>query len=138
MYVSRRLWADYFDAQGVQYAFFSAANAVALQEARRQALAEAEAKEALHDGSPDGLGGIAVQEEEEDEEDLSSEEESKEESESQSESEDEGLYLSEDEHSSENQDPRAKVLSVLELEDLFVKAAPDMSSESSWSWTIIA
>lgn len=134
MYVSRRLWADYFDAQGVQYAFFSAANAVALQEARRQALAEAEAKEALHDGSPDGLGGIAVQEEEEDEEDLSSEEES----ESQSESEDEGLYLSEDEHSSGNQDPRSKVLSVLELEDLFVKAAPDLSSESSWSWTIIA
>jgi large subunit GTPase 1 len=132
MYVSRRLWADYFDAQGVQYAFFSAANAVALQEARRQALVEAEAKEALHDGPPDGLGRIVAQEEEE--EDLSSEEEeeSKENYESQSESEDEGLYLSEDEHSSENRDLRAKVLSVLELEDLFVKAAPDLSSESSW------
>ncbi len=30
----RRYWADYFDAQGIQYAFFSAANAAAIQLAR--------------------------------------------------------------------------------------------------------
>jgi len=35
---SRRLWADYFDTQGVCYAFYSAANAVALQEAKREAV----------------------------------------------------------------------------------------------------
>ena len=35
----RRQWADYFDSQGIQYAFFSAANATALQQARRDALA---------------------------------------------------------------------------------------------------
>lgn len=32
------MWADYFDREGVQYAFFSAINAAALQEARRVAL----------------------------------------------------------------------------------------------------
>jgi large subunit GTPase 1 len=112
------LWADYFDQKGVQYAFFSAANAVALQEARRHALAEAEAKEAPGDGEED--------EEEHSDED---EEDSEEEPESQSESDDEGLYLSEEEDTSDSQDPRARVLSVLELEDLFVRAAPDLSSE---------
>lgn len=32
----RRYWADYFDAQGIQYAFFSAANAAAIQLARAE------------------------------------------------------------------------------------------------------
>lgn len=32
----RRHWADYFDAQGIQYAFFSAANAAAIQLARAE------------------------------------------------------------------------------------------------------
>lgn len=35
--INRCLWANYFEAQGIQYAFFSAANAVALQIARREA-----------------------------------------------------------------------------------------------------
>ncbi|KIS72337.1 putative 60S ribosomal biogenesis GTPase subunit [Mycosarcoma maydis] len=32
----RKYWADYFDAQGIQYAFFSAANAAAIQLARAE------------------------------------------------------------------------------------------------------
>ena len=32
----RRYWADYFDAQGIQYAFFSATNAAAIQLARAE------------------------------------------------------------------------------------------------------
>jgi len=119
------LWADYFDEQGVQYAFFSAANAAALQEARRQALAEAEANEAQGDGSSDNLDGIVasegIEEEDSEEEDSGSEDKS--------ESDDEGLYLSEEEDSPDSQDPRARVLSVLELEALFVEVAPDLSSE---------
>lgn len=36
-------------------------------------------------------------------------------------------YFSTEEDTPEGQDPRARVLSVLELEDLFVKMAPDLS-----------
>lgn len=46
-----------------------------------------------------------------------------------SESDDEGVYLSGEDDTPDAHDPRAKVLSVLELEDLFVKAAPDLSCE---------
>jgi large subunit GTPase 1 len=119
-FLPRRLWADYFNEQGVQYAFFSAANAAALQEARRQALAEAEANETHGDGSSDNLDEIVASEEEDSEEEDSG-------SEDESESDDEGLYLSE-EDSPDSQDPRARVLSVLELEALFVEVAPDLSS----------
>jgi large subunit GTPase 1 len=125
--VLRLLWADYFDTQGVQYAFFSAANATALQEARRQASAEAEAKETLGAVSFDNLDGIVIREGTED--DVSEEEMEDSWSSEESRSDDEGLYLTGEETSSDGQDPRAKMLSVLELEDLFVKVAPDLSSE---------
>ena len=106
----------------MQYAFFSAANAAALQEARRQALAEAEADEVQGDGSSDGIvASQGIDEEDIEEEDSGSEDESK--------SDDEGLYLSEEEDSPDSQDARARVLSVLELEALFVEVAPDLSSE---------
>lgn len=45
------------------------------------------------------------------------------------ESDDDAMYLSGEEDSLEAKDPRVKVLSVLELEDLFMTAAPDLSSE---------
>jgi hypothetical protein len=35
--IGRCLWANYFDSQGIHYAFYSAANAITLQEARREA-----------------------------------------------------------------------------------------------------
>jgi large subunit GTPase 1 len=119
----RRLWADHFDKQGLQYAFFSAANATALQEARRQALAEVEAKEARAHGSSDD-GNASEDEEDNIEEDEGDSDRG---SENELESEDEGLYLSAEEESPNSQDPRARVLSVPELEDLFVKVAPDLS-----------
>ena len=43
MTLCRRQWADYFDSQNIRYAFFSAANATAIQQARRDALAAQEA-----------------------------------------------------------------------------------------------
>lgn len=121
------MWADYFDAQGITYAFFSAANAAALQEARREALAEekrkAEAAEEaanhLYDSDEDE-GELVPDLNEEDEEDDSSESE---------ESEDDHYFIPTEEDTPDGQDPRARVLSVLELEDLFIKTAPELSSK---------
>ena len=58
------------------------------------------------------------------------EEESGDESDDEPDSESEEFYFSAEEDSPEGQDPRAKVLSVLELENLFERAAPDLSGES--------
>lgn len=111
------IWADYFDSQGIQYAFFSAANAAAIQEARREAALKAQ--ESITEPE-------AAEEEEED----GSEDEPNvpgDDSNSESVSTDEDYYFSADEEDVEDIDPRARVLSVLELEDLFVKKSPDLS-----------
>lgn len=51
------------------------------------------------------------------------------ESDTNSESDDERFkYMPTEEDTPDGRDPRTKVLSVLELEDLFVSAAPDLSS----------
>ncbi|KAL1739759.1 P-loop containing nucleoside triphosphate hydrolase protein [Schizophyllum fasciatum] len=115
----RRQWADYFDKQGIQYAFFSAANATALQEARAAAALAAEAADAASkkENGED-------EDEDEDEEMLSEGDGLEFESESES---DEEHYFSAEEDTADGQDPRARVLSVLELEDLFMKCAPDLS-----------
>lgn len=39
------------------------------------------------------------------------------------------MFLTGEPDTPEAQDPRAKVLTVLELEDLFTRASPDLSSE---------
>lgn len=49
-----------------------------------------------------------------------------------SESDDERFrYVPTEEDTPDGRDPRTKVLSVLELEDLFISAAPDLSSKQS-------
>ncbi|KZT75069.1 putative LSG1-large-subunit GTPase [Daedalea quercina L-15889] len=137
----RRLWADYFDTQGVNYAFFSAANAAALQEARREALAAAqtqapeenhrseddEAQEtsgdllkATTEVSPDNAGVDSESSESVDGEPSDDDPASDASSDT-----DDYLYRIPAEDDS---DPRVKVLSVLELEDLFVRTAPDLST----------
>ncbi|KAF8898928.1 hypothetical protein BD779DRAFT_1486278 [Infundibulicybe gibba] len=122
----RRLWADYFDKQGVQYAFFSAANAAALQQARR----EAEAGRMISSPDPSHITGGN----EEDEDDSSTpplsdasgkREDSEEDSEEDSDHQE--AYISAEDELPED-DPRAKVLSVLQLEDLFMRMAPDLNS----------
>ncbi|KAJ7655003.1 hypothetical protein DFH06DRAFT_1201312 [Mycena polygramma] len=120
----RCLWADYFDKQGIQYAFFSAANAAALQQARRDAL---EAQNSANDGQE-------VDDDEShdsDEESAEEEDESGDEDQDDSSSEPDHFYFSAEEDSPEGQDPRAKVLSVLELESLFERMAPDLSAFST-------
>lgn len=121
-------WADYFDTQGIQYAFFSAMNAAALQEARREALAAAELAAEQEGSESDGSDAEDGEKpptspvgEESDEDDSDEEEEN--------ESDDEDFYSADEDEEDFNHtdDPRAKVLSVLELEDLFLQKAPDMA-----------
>ena len=121
----------------MRYAFFSAANAAALQEARREAEAIHYEREAQTSAPPVEASDEPVEagdcEEEEEEEgaedDIESddpvEEEEEEDSDSDSSGE-AGEYLPIEEE--EVQDPRTRVLSVLELEDLFIRSAPDLSS----------
>ncbi len=113
------MWADFFDKQGVQYAFFSAANAVALQQARQEALerAEAEAK-ALEDPHSDA---------EDVEDDSESSESSDDDADLSEYDSDDDVYLSAEEDTEDAQDARTRVLSVLELEALFMDSAPDLS-----------
>lgn len=47
----------------------------------------------------------------------------------------EDAYFSADEDTLEDNDPRAAMLSVLELEDLFLRLAPDLSSEATSSYS---
>ena len=129
----RRIWADYFDSQGLRYAFYSATNATAGQETLR----EASATQELARGGAVG----ADQRSEEDGEDDDRESTPNEEMSSSGSSDliqtgssdgdedDEDVDLS-DEEPDDNGDARAKVLSVLELEDLLIASAPDLSCES--------
>lgn len=122
LYYDRCQWADYFDSQGVEYAFYSAANAAAIQEARREAAA---ARLAHVESANDS--------DEEDDEDVNSHLEpsdsvsDNEMSDSSSEFHHDDDYFSAEEDTPDGRDARAKVLSVVELEDWFEKMAPDLS-----------
>lgn len=121
--VYRRLWADYFDTHGITYAFFSAANAAAIQQARRDALdvAGSNDQDISSESEPKDVAEGA------DEPDLVEDDVSESESDT-SESEDEH-YFSAEEDTTDGQDPRARVLSVLELEELFIKSSPDLTGK---------
>ena len=129
----------------MKYAFFSAANATALQEARREAAAAVDEErqrlqehaetsatagydtaEVVATPAADAEGGEHEDDgsDEDSPAELEEEEYSSDESE---ESEDGGAFLPIEE-GPDAQDPRTRVLSVLELEDLFVNSAPDLSS----------
>ncbi|KAJ4484903.1 P-loop containing nucleoside triphosphate hydrolase protein [Lentinula edodes] len=112
----RTQWADYFDSQRIQYAFFSAANAAAIQEARREASLRA------HEITKDEKGAGLLPEEQIDGA------EDNDDSESVASSNDLESYFSVEEENVEGADPRARVLSVLQLEDLFVQKAPDLTA----------
>ncbi|CAE6387482.1 unnamed protein product [Rhizoctonia solani] len=124
----RRGWADYFEKEGIQFAFFSAANAKALQEAKRLA------EEATLD-QPQQI----EHNESEDQSEIDSEDEAVDKTgDSADESMEEATPEADtsvdiDPHhlpvdASEADDPRTRVLSVLELEELFLSSAPDLST----------
>ncbi|KAF8913034.1 P-loop containing nucleoside triphosphate hydrolase protein, partial [Gymnopilus junonius] len=112
----RRQWADYFDQQNIRYAFYSAANAAALQQAQR------EAEEMMSSG----LHGMSSDISDSDDEHHSANGADLLDSDEDESSEDE-LYFSAEEDTEDGQDPRARVLSVQDLEDMFIKMAPDLS-----------
>ncbi|CUA74783.1 hypothetical protein RSOLAG22IIIB_11472 [Rhizoctonia solani] len=124
----RREWADYFEKEGIQFAFFSAANAKALQEAKRLA------EEAVDD-QPQQITSDEIENQSEiDSEDQVVDatelhaDESIEEATPQTDTSVEihPHHLPVD--ASEADDPRTRVLSVLELEELFLSSAPDLST----------
>lgn len=115
----RRLWADYFDQQNVAYAFFSAANATALQELRREIeLAKMRETEKEVAGNEESSGS-----DDEDDSPHTPEDEKPDHQERA-----QSFPLPTEEDSEDARDPRTRVLSVLELEDLFFRTAPDLSS----------
>jgi large subunit GTPase 1 len=139
----RRIWADYFDEQGIRFAFFSATNAAALQQARRESLAQRGTEPSTSQQRSDAAVGqqrtnsnATAETTAETESSSDSEgphtpdgENEPPDSDIDSESDDERLrYVPTDEDTPDGRDPRTKVLSVLELEDLFISAAPDLSS----------
>ncbi|EIN14067.1 P-loop containing nucleoside triphosphate hydrolase protein [Punctularia strigosozonata HHB-11173 SS5] len=130
----RRLWADYFDSLGVRYAFFSAANAAALQQARRDALAAQEAADRTDSDTDEGDAVHSVSELSASNSDAGSSSDI-----SQTSSPSSAYSLSKQEQERDNtpgvadnaddsDDPRARVLTVLELEELFVRSAPDLQA----------
>lgn len=115
---SRSQWANYFDQQHVYYAFYSAANATALQQARREA---AEGSETLLSSDE------SENEASDNDRDLSGEHSAPSIGHDDG-GDDDDLYFSAEEDG-DAQDPRAKILSVGELEDMLLKIAPDLSSK---------
>ncbi|KAG9123797.1 hypothetical protein FRC07_013931 [Ceratobasidium sp. 392] len=135
----RRGWADYFEKEGIEYAFFSAANAKALQEAKRLAeeaahgQAEPESQPTSDEIDNEDEAGHSQDDEGEDEAadpELShtktSPDDSIEDPAPQGVQEIDVHHLPVD--AGEADDPRTRVLSVLELEELFLSSAPDLST----------
>ncbi|KAG8750346.1 hypothetical protein FRC12_012925, partial [Ceratobasidium sp. 428] len=135
----RRGWADYFEKEGIQYAFFSAANAKALQEAKRlaeeAAHAHAEREPQPTSDEIDNTNEAEHQPDDEEEEEATdpelshtktSPDDSIEEPAPQGDQEIDSHHLPVD--AGETDDPRTRVLSVLELEELFLSSAPDLST----------
>ncbi|KAF5323306.1 hypothetical protein D9611_005746 [Ephemerocybe angulata] len=112
----------YFDKEGIKYAFYSAALGIAIQEARKEAAdaleREAEAAEAAK-GSDS---------EDEDEEDEGTEQDELKQAEADAkEQEIRNIHISADDDDEDVSDPRIRILSVVELEELFHQTAPPLT-----------
>ena len=127
----RKAWADYLEKEGIQYAFFSAANAAALQDARREAL-EREAEKQRSDGSnedsPPAPSGDP-------EEDHTNDERKPPDSSSETSDSDQTEDVDALEDRDVEVDPRTRVLTVLELESLFEHTAPPLNREHLFTRT---
>ncbi|KAF9447793.1 P-loop containing nucleoside triphosphate hydrolase protein [Macrolepiota fuliginosa MF-IS2] len=127
-------WADYFESQGIRYAFFSAANAAAIQQARKEAVEATLQQDVVNKNTAEKLEetseGAGPQRDDsrgENDEEPPTPPESAGEAEDSDESSSEEDYFSVEEDDGFSQDSRARVLSVLELEDLLLKEAPLLS-----------
>ena len=111
---SRSQWADYFDQKHVHYAFYSAIRATARQQARREAESSFSSDESENGASRN-------------DHDLSGEHSTLSKGHDDSGDEDDSYFSAEED--GDGQDPRAKILSVVELEEMFLQMAPDLSSK---------
>lgn len=160
----RAMWADYFDKEGIKYAFFSAIIASAENE---QLAAEEEARREQEEDAQDLDNSLQDMEESEEGSEGSSDSEDEYESDDLEEAqadidaltiddaggekkkvtfaepaaatvedvEDEDLAVAaKKEVVSQEEDPRTRILSVSELENLFQSAAPQLESESTASF----
>ena len=130
----RLIWADYFDSQGLRYAFYSATDATARQEALQKPLVVGELTTATDKAVEESQRNPSSGEDEEADEEstLNADMGSSTPSDGSYDStesgiSDERVSLDSDDDLHGKEDPRAKVLSVLELEDLFIESAPDLS-----------
>ncbi|KIM47835.1 hypothetical protein M413DRAFT_439514 [Hebeloma cylindrosporum] len=115
-------WADYFDQQGVKYAFYSAADAAALQQALRDAEAacnRTEAGQVSNESAFDEAG---------DDDDTNDASLDSADNRSDDDSDRDDMYFSAEEE--DVQDARARILSVQELEEMFVAMSPDLQEFS--------
>ena len=142
--IDRRQWADFFEEINVKYAFFSARDAQELQEAR-QALegaslnskstppppsTEDEEEETAKEEGPHSKLESDEEDDEEEEEEDDEEGSSEEEIDTNSEADLPAIARKKADKIVVDQDPRTRVLSVLELESLFINSAPDLQRES--------
>lgn len=117
----RRQWADYFDSQNVTYAFYSALKAMpAPSNVDERDIRQKTSETYLPENRADN--GDADQFEDSDDDARFSDEQ-----ESESEEESSAVSLLSDDH--DGQDERIKVLTVLELQELFMQAAPDLTGK---------
>lgn len=153
-YDQRLAWAEYFEAENIDYAFFSAANAAAALEQqekqRKRALGIYESgDEASDDEDDDDVSDSNEEEESGEKEDEEDEDEEEDDDQEEGEQDDEkpekptqdkgkgkmttvedvdevaeALENTELDAPAEPEDIRTRVLTVAELEDLFVSAAP--------------
>jgi large subunit GTPase 1 len=151
LFFSRLQWADYFDSLGIAYAFFSAADAVALQEERKKAgerTGEAYESDSESESESEDDVDQAATSEGDQAKDVDAEQGSDWESEDDNEQADVGALanglqtVAVDEGPGTNAPPppkpkrsdvpsfrqdRTKILTVDELEELFWSEAPDLA-----------
>ncbi|MCJ1467923.1 hypothetical protein MMC07_006548 [Pseudocyphellaria aurata] len=113
----RKSWADHFERAGINYKFFSASLAKAINEAAE-----------FEDGSPTADEEINDEKHEDEDEDRLANEAR--ELDLQDQKEDEEQWASEEELD-EDEDQRTKILTVDELEALFLKNAPKLDNTES-------
>ncbi|KAK0551397.1 hypothetical protein OC845_002204 [Tilletia horrida] len=138
-YKQRRAWADYFDTQNIQYAFFSAARAAEVLE--QEQLAEQAKLAAEEEDAARRAEQVDSDEEDEKEDDDDDEEEQRDEGGASVDKDQlvqsfDDTHLGDDEEEEQQEgdpaagklDPRTRVLTVSELEELFLSSAPPLDN----------
>jgi len=119
----RQLWADYFEAAGISYKFFSASLAKELNEARLEEAEDSIEASASASRLAEKAKALGLDDEEEDED------EDEDQSDKQVEEDDDDEEEASDEESNETE--RTRILTVDELEALFLVHAPELEDSDA-------